>query len=651
MLRKLLRRSLYRCLVRPLALLPALVVAMPAGAAQPVKFDPAVSPHYLTYDGVIVPLIGMSSEFIPHVNRTHQPEDSQWCTYPTYPSCIDRLVSRGLNKMQIWLAIDSSVGIMDHNIQSTYCYPGGAPPTTNFAPYCFEQPFFWNGGRWNLDRPEGGFYDRINQILKYAAEPPFPGAPPRNVIVELNLFARSGTASTSPWASSRNIGGISFTNPKYFTRYETATSDSTANQPARQRQIAFVREAVTRLNANPNFYWQVANEPDQSPQSTTNVGINATVNWHLDMAKLIFDTEATLPVKHPIAVNFWSATAFQAFMNHPLKSYVSILNGHYVTLIPIPPNPATGSQGTPNTPLYGAIPMIRTYYSSGSTPPPGTFPQMVFGFNETKSTTNPALVSARAEAWEFMLGHGGTYDNYNLDRSGSKSDLVLDYLGFLKQFLTSPNVAGRTLDLAKLSRITGNTSPGWASNLPNYPNPINSAGGPINPAGGDGAGLGNTYWSSMQWLRQQYVLYIHHSSIPDANLTDPDPSRFKRYAPCYKATGYTNTLGLALGSISGWYVAEWFVPDRANISTPITPRCVNNINWPGSGRQNFTSPRYPYDLALRVMRCPNGVGPCAQEVACTCTTRPVLCPRCRRRRKGRRPTAAQVARCRKTPSC
>ncbi len=592
--------SLQRCRTRPLALLLALITAIPAGAAQPVKFDPAVSTRYLTYDGVIVPLIGMSSEFIPHVDRTQGPESTNscgdstnpsrdWCTYSTYPSCIDRLVSRGLNKMQIWLAIDSSVGIMDGKKQSTPCYTGGPSSPTNLAPYCYEQPFFWNGGRWNLDRPEPGFYNRINQILQYAAAPPSPGAPPRNVIVELNLFARSGTASTSPWAASRNTGSISFTNPRFFTRYETATSDSAANQPARQRQIAFVREAVTRLNANPNFYWQIANEPDQSPQSTTDVGIAATVNWHLDMAKLIADTEANLPVKHPIAVNFWSEPAFLAFNNHPLRSYVNILNGHYVKLIP--------NAGTPNTPLYGAIPMIRTHYP--------TFPQMVFGFNETKSTTCPALVSARAEAWEFMLGNGGTYDNYNLKRSGGKTDLVLDYLGFLKQFLTSPNAAGRTLTLANMSRVTGDISPAWASNLPNYP---------VNPAGHDGAGLGNTYWSSMQWFRQEYVLYIHHSSIPDPTGS---LSRFKRYAPCYKATGYTNTLGLALGGIPGWYVAEWFIPDRANTSTPITPRCVNNINWSGSGRVNVTSPKYPYDLALRVMRCPSGVGPCATEVSCT----------------------------------
>ena len=31
---------------------------------------------------------------------------------------------------------------------------------------------------------------------------------------------------------------------------------------------------------------------------------------------------------------------------------------------------------------------------------------------------------------------------------------------------------------------------------------------------------------------------------------------------------------------------------------------------------SLTSPKYPYDLALRIQRCPGGVGPCKTEVSC-----------------------------------
>lgn len=79
----------------------------------------------------------------------------------------------------------------------------------------------------------------------------------------------------------------------------------------------------------------------------------------------------------------------------------------------------------------GAIELIRSYLNS----PTGVNLPKIFGFNEGRSTPDPVVVGARAEAWEFLLNEGGTYDNYNLGFFDAKSAAVRNYLGRLVRFL------------------------------------------------------------------------------------------------------------------------------------------------------------------------------------------------------------------------
>lgn len=569
----------------------ALSVALPAGAI-PIQLDS--NPRYLNWNGSTLPLIGFSGEFLPHVARTAGTHPSKECVYTNYTTCLQKMADHGLNKMQVWISLNSSVGIEDQN-------------TTGFCtaknPYPGEQPFFWNGSRWNLDRYDTTtFFPRLNEVISAAAA--------KGIIVEVVLFANSYKQyCTSPWyPTGRNIGtsdnstDIHFTDPKYFTMLDQGldgvlVDDNDFNEAARKRQVNLVKFVVQQLNGHSNLYYQLANEPDQSPADTTAVDIKALVNWHLLMAKTIYETEnppnQTPLNQHLIGVNLWSKPALDQLLAGQLKNYVHILNGHYVRLIP-----KTTPAATPNTPLYGALGTIRSYFAS--------FPR-AFGFNETKSSWDPNFVGARAEAWEFMLGEGGIYDNYNLDVFNAKSGKVFGYLNFLRQFLAP-------LTLTNFGRQTGST-PAWISGLQPYPADSQAH-------GLDGAGLGNPYWSAMQWTRNQYALYIHHSSIPDPQ---GNVSRFKRYAPCYKSTGYQHTnLSVNLGTLPGAYYADWFVPGEAAPGTTIQPVCRTIISWNGTTPVGLSSPRYAYDLALRIQRCSSATS-CPPAISCASVT-PVLPP-------------------------
>lgn len=589
----------------------------PAAVAQ-VTVTQDANHHYLDVNGVARPLIGLSSEYLPHVTRPAHTSD--YCTFANYTTCIDNLANNGLNTMQLWLMMDNSVGLSDLNpgLMDTNCPAFSSLQRTNWTN---DQPFLLRSdNRWNLDLDNFAFLNNVNAVLSYAAS--------KNVIVEVTLFdAFSGSDCTSPWHVGNNINSDGtmdshFTDRKYFTSFDNdavnsvdcAMSDSqAANQIARRHQIGALGRMITNLNSRTNFYWNIANEPDESPLASTTTSTAALLNWHNCIALKIALGEASLPHQHLIGVNFWTDSSLKTLATSGNQN-INIASGHYSSILCTSPPGCTGScLGTCATScpcvhsksFYGAIPALDSFYS--------TLPNAAFGFNETKSTPSPSLATARAEAWEFLVGEGAAYDNYNLNRSDPNTTKVLGYLNYLRQFL-SP------LALTHFTRQPGTTLPLWVvSGLSAYPPTTQFS-------GGDGAGLGNTYWSAMQWSWNQYALYIHHSSVPD-----PMGAKFKSYAPCYKASGYQNNFTVGLGGSPGYYYAEWFAPDQVAVGGAIAPLCTNNINWTGSGTVPLASPKYPYDLALRIQRCPNGVGPCAIEKSCSGLPVPPLPPEDTRR--------------------
>jgi hypothetical protein len=459
-----------------------------------------------------------------YLPHVRQPlQNDNYCTYDSYQACIDDLSSRGINKIRMWLGVNHSPGIA----------------LGTGAPYEYEQPFPYDSvaKKWDMSGWETVFFNRVKQVLTYAQD--------RNVIVEITLFDPfQGDWTKGPWYAPNNKQSIGFTTEQYFVSFDSTTTDTNpANIAARNKQVEFMKRAAFLLNGWNNFYWELANEPDISNPPNGATGAPMT-NWHNYMAQQLYDYEGTLlNGRHLIAVNYHTQHALDTIKNGTANPNIKIVSGHYVDLA--------------DSTRYAAIELIRNWHGGlqGSL-------NKVFGFNETRITPlNTTAEGARAEAWEFMTSEGGLYDH--LGYQWRYNTVAIDtrrYLGYLSSFLKSFN-------LRNMGRQTFNP-PTWCPNLPGY-------------------GTNNTRWGAMQWSRNQFALYIHHSTISSGS--------FKKYDP---VTGsYSHNLQLNLGTLAGNFTAEWVSPSTGLILS------TTNFYWPADGSSYFLqSPTYSFDIALRIKR-------------------------------------------------
>lgn len=551
-------------------LLTALLALLLTGVAPAAFAQLRISsnPQYFKNGATVIPLVGYSAEFLPHVTRPTKQNDL--VTLESYPIFIDELNKRGLNVMQLWVSLNHSIGL---------------GPDGMALPYTAEQPFFWNGSRWRLDRYEPAFFTNLKNVISYAAS--------KGVFVEVVLFDPwsdvtvntanpTGISPSSPWSVGKNIwfdssmvqhADAHFTETRFFVSFDNGTSDTNqANIDARALQVKLVQKIVAELNPYTNFYWQIANEPDFNHTRTTPaLNIDAMINWHNYIAQQIVLAESAPGLnKHDIGVNFTSQSAWSKVRMGLLDSSIKIVSGHYVDVA-----------GSPAR--YGAITAGRTYNNTA------TPINKLFGMNETRATPNPTdRMSARAEAWEHMLGEGGLYDNYGLgwnvpddraklctDSSISAPTQVRCDLGKIVSFL-SP------LNLGSMVRQSGST-PSWiTSGVVGY--------GTLDSLSGS-----NTYWSAMQVTGSQYAFYYHHSTM------SPSPPNGTRYIPDPGSYQRNFTFNLAGATTGYYYKLEWFY--YAPGSPTVQATSVTSFLWNGSPVSKQT-PVYNYDLALRLTRCP-----------------------------------------------
>lgn len=559
----------------------------PTAPISEVQVD-TTNPQYFNYNGKAVALVGVSGEYLPHVSQpnTHTTTDGvpdfikSYCTYDNYVCYINNLKAKGLNKVRLWIALNESPGVA----------VGSKDPAKPKRPYPFEQPFPYPvdpvtnvpipfpGGLWDLNTWNTTYFNRLKAFLYYCQQ--------NDVIAEITFFAPSDAFNTSPWNAANNSQGIGFTSKDFFCRFDNSATQSDtqpANQTARAKQVAVMQRVAFLLDNYvngttgdrlKNYYFELANEPDLGVTDPTT--ITAIINWHKYMAKSLYDYEtSTLGGRHhPIAANLHTKQAIdavKAYMNAATgKPYVRIVSGHYTDVVgfDIPP-----------TTTYSAIDLLRNY-NQGAT-------DLIYGYNETKITPNPQNAEgARAEAWEFMLSEGGLFDHLGYDwdsvncASQQTAQKTRTYLGSLAKFLNGNAGQGiPALALASMGKSNGatiNSPPQWCTDLPAY-------------------GTGNTYWGAMHWLKNQYVLYVHHS-----NIVLDGSQHFERYAPINGS--YTTSIHVNLGTVtpSGSTVnfkAEWIKPDTGQ---PYLPATI--IPWQGGAGVVLTSPTYTYDIALRIIK-------------------------------------------------
>lgn len=554
-----------RCTILWGALLFGLILSALSAHAVPIKPDPT-NPQYFVYQDQVIPLVGASASYLCHVDQTNQNES--YCTWNNYcrydgiaclasasvdrEGYIDQLQRFRLNKMRLWIGLNHS--------------PGRDAQSGIGRPYDHEQPFLWvddpssidpNKGWWNVNVWDDEFFNRLRKVVEYAKL--------KNVIVEITLFDPwSGDWTQGPWHCNNVYNNATvktcFTQRLNFvTLANGSTADEqTKNSNARARQVALMKKVADTLNHLDNFYWEIANEPEiNGSQAGDGTAVAA---WHNSMISQLAPYDGGLPNgRHYIAVNYHTTNALSTVN---ANSDIAIVTGHYVALR--------------DEPRVSAIELIRTYHA------PANELNRVFGFNESK--ISPIQVTdvraVRAEAWEFMLNEGGLFDHLGYQwRTSTLATGVRRHLGFLNDFLKS-------FTLQFMGRQV-NDPPAWCNNLPVYGTP--------DPVGG-----GKTFWGAMQWTRNQYALYVHHS------LVDEDPTKaFRGYIPKVTSpAAYQETLNLNLGTLPGTFLAEWIDPANGMLypSSDLTAPSSVSISWQGSGTYSLKSPKYSFDIALRIKR-------------------------------------------------
>src|SRR5262249_15304335 len=135
-------------------------------------------------------------------------------------------------------------------------------------PYDFEQPFTWDGSqsKWNLRAMSSTFWSRVHDVVNAAKL--------QGIIVEVTLFdAFQGDFGFSPWNLTRNEegGNGGWTVEQYMSSFDNHTYDVLASsQDVRFLQSdlmvplsTVMGKAASQLNDLDNFYWEIANEPDE----------------------------------------------------------------------------------------------------------------------------------------------------------------------------------------------------------------------------------------------------------------------------------------------------------------------------------------------------------------------------------------------------
>jgi len=586
-------------MTKNLATLIAVLLLISAGASlaqsnpqcPDITYNPAPvpaiaqssNPQYFSYNASTIALVGLSSEYLCHIAQpgtftipamgsnpavTVTPDNS-YCTWANYRSFIDRLAQSGLNVFQVWVSLNQSVA------KARYL---AAPQ----APYPSEQPFTYNSitGQWSISSPnyDATFFQRLQCVVAYAAT--------KNVMVEVTLFDPWSTRNVAsdwtlgPWADAFNVEPTTyFTQRQFFASFNgTGKSDPLGGPDAHARsdQDQLVQQVVGALNPYPNFYWEIANEPDLGGFVTG----SAAMLWEDHVAHLIRAAE-TGKKTHLIGVNVFTSAALASLtdsVTNPDVSQSQIVSSHYVT---------AGDPG-----YGGGIALLRAEYGQPN------FTNRLFGFNETKASPNPSIPSSvRSEAWEFMVSGGGLYDNYNLSYQTSPgvvdplTNKIFNQLGILQQTLK-----GLGPDLVNMHRDgwCGPLSNCWIRNVRGY----GSAETPYpSPCGGVTAWQGYTYWAAMH-SPTNYLFYQHHSRLSSLDGGGSDT----RYVPPPAGCPPANTnppiyqeANLKFRPVqSGSYKAKWIEP-ATGIVKSCTP--LGNLTA-GVDYALPASQTYSYDVAL-----------------------------------------------------
>ena len=477
--------------------------------AEPIKLHPA-NPHYFLFNGKPTILITSAEIYGAVLNMDFD-----------YVKYLDALADGGANYTRIYTGAyfessdkwfkDQSLGPADNR----HCLPWGRSNIPGYSK---------GGNKFDLDTWNPEYFKRLKDFISYAGS--------KGIVVEVCYYN-----AQKPWTwdyqplnvncNTNNVGNCKHND------FQTLKDEKLVAY-----QKAYVKKITGSINEFDNVILEIIDEP--TIISGTGPGSNASevVPWINEMLGTVVETENALPKKHLIAQQV-EGGASQGIVNFSADKRISVIVGQYAW--------QNGNQ-------IGAIKLIDDKYKLGK----------MIEFNETVIyplgyEKGNALDDSRVEAWEFIVGGGGSYNQLNglyttnnENAKGTDNDKILKQLKALKTFMNS-------LDFVKMQRNTSFVC------------------------------ISDSTKSSVRSICEagkQYAFYIHHSKNPGSN-----PALFLYYQ--VEPGRYTDHL--ALDIIPGFYRADWVKPSSGTIirSEYFTVK---------KSKHKLTTPQYSIDIALRITK-------------------------------------------------
>jgi hypothetical protein len=470
--------------------------------AEPIKLHPA-NPHYYLFNGQPTILITSAEHYGAVINK-----DFDYVTY------LDALKAYGLNYTRIYAgAMFEPIGkFIEGN-------PLGPKPQSLIVPWAKSNVagYLHGGNKFDLDKWDPAYFARLKDFVAKAGE--------RGIVVEICFFNAqySDTWPISPLYYENNIQGVG--------KCDYQDAQTLKHPDVVQRESDYVRKITQEVNSYDNVILEICDEaPDIGTPPTPLAEAGA---WVSHLVDVVTDAERNLPKKHLVAVQVEGPVGGPLDLSGNPK--VSVIVTQYIW--------QAGFQ-------MGGMKGLELEY--GHNKP--------IEFNETDWYPlwykGDAIADCRVEAWEFIVGGGGSFNHLNgrytaADPAGKTPDnaQIVGALKSLKDFIYS-------FDFIKMS--------------PEHDFVVNGI-----PTGAYCRGISET--------GKQYALYHHHSK----------PKRGDTGSYIVAPGSYVEHLELELPG--GTYKADWVDPSSGAVlgSEAFTHQ---------GGNRTFTTPTHAVDIALRIKR-------------------------------------------------
>jgi hypothetical protein len=397
--------------------------------------------------------------------------------------------------------------------------PLGPTPQALVLPWAQTHvPGYLHGGnKFDLDQWNPAYFERLKDFIAKAGE--------RGIVVEICFFNAqySDTWPISPLYYENNIQG------EGRCPYQDA---QTLKRPdVVRRESDYVRKITQEVNAYDNVILEMCDEAPDVGQPPT--PLDEAGAWVSHLVDVVVETERNLPKKHLVAVQVEGPVGGPLDLSSSAK--VNVIVTQYVW--------QAGFQ-------MGGMKGLEMEYTHNKP----------IEFNETDWYPlwyrGDAVADSRVEAWEFVVGGGGSFNHLNgrftpADPAGKTRDnvQVLAALKNLKEFIYS-------FDFLKMG--------------PDKTFVLNGI-----PAG--------VYCRGISETGKQYALYHHHSTYKEDGTSSYE----------VKPGSYRENLDLILPG--GAYQADWVDPATGAV---LGSETFTHLG----GDRTFATPRHAVDIALRIKR-------------------------------------------------